>query len=202
MTPAEQRSWDERIGILNSVGVGMPARAELAGLDVDPDLLRVTVRAAYGQGLRGAGIVEVVRAMADDHGSTSAGLGVPVGEVDIAPDDAEPNDLEMTDRNGEKGTKEMRIAAITGTTPAVNGKPSLKVEDHSHPVATADLTLLTVGDVARLLKLSQRQVWKLAKAKRLPAPLRLGRSVRWRVTDLVRFLEAGADPAKYDGPLA
>ena len=82
------------------------------------------------------------------------------------------------------------LPASTGTDARRDGPP---------PAATADLALLTVGDVARLLKLSQRQIWKLAKAKRLPAPLKLGRSVRWRTVDLARFLEVGADPAKYNG---
>ena len=62
--------------------------------------------------------------------------------------------------------------------------------------------LLTVREVARLLKLSTRQIWKLSSAGKLPAPVRLGRSVRWRASDLARFLAVGADPARYDGELA
>ena len=64
------------------------------------------------------------------------------------------------------------------------------------------LELLTVKEVARLLRLSTRQVWKLAGEKRLPEPVRLRRSVRWRAADLKRFLDSGADMAAYEDSLS
>jgi excisionase family DNA binding protein len=51
--------------------------------------------------------------------------------------------------------------------------------------------LLRVRDVAERLAVSTRQVWKLASSGRLPAPVRLGRSVRWRASDIDRFIESG-----------
>lgn len=39
--------------------------------------------------------------------------------------------------------------------------------------------LLTVKGVAEALKISPRQCWKLLSAGRLPAPVRISRSVRW-----------------------
>jgi len=59
------------------------------------------------------------------------------------------------------------------------------------------MELLDVKDLARLLRLSTRQIHKLTKAERLPAPLRIGRSVRWVAADVRRFIECGADPARY-----
>ena len=58
--------------------------------------------------------------------------------------------------------------------------------------------LLTVREVAELLKISARQVWKLAASGRLPGPMRLGRSVRWRADDLAAFIAAGCDMRRFE----
>lgn len=79
MTDATQAAWGERINILNSVCIVIPAQAEIAGLDVDPGRLRVAVRAAYGRGLRGDKLVAVIRDAADAHGSTSDTPETPGG---------------------------------------------------------------------------------------------------------------------------
>jgi prophage regulatory protein len=59
--------------------------------------------------------------------------------------------------------------------------------------------LLGVREVANRLGVSTRQVWKLASSGRLPAPVRLGRSVRWRESDVSRFIECGCDMKAFDG---
>ena len=51
--------------------------------------------------------------------------------------------------------------------------------------------LLNVRDVANALKISPRQCWKLLSAGKLPSPIRLSRSVRWRAADICRFVELG-----------
>jgi excisionase family DNA binding protein len=51
--------------------------------------------------------------------------------------------------------------------------------------------LLGVRDVANQLGVCTRQIWKLAKLGRLPAPVRLGRSVRWRESDISEFIRLG-----------
>ncbi len=50
---------------------------------------------------------------------------------------------------------------------------------------------MTAKDVAAALRVSCRQVWKLTSCGRLPAPVRLARSVRWRAADIARFIELG-----------
>ncbi len=55
----------------------------------------------------------------------------------------------------------------------------------------ADPRLLAVGEVARLLSISIRATWKFVAAGRLPAPVRLGRSVRWRAAELDAWISAG-----------
>jgi len=48
--------------------------------------------------------------------------------------------------------------------------------------------LLNVKEVAQLIGLSERTVWKLSSCGELPAPVRVGRSVRWLRTSLEEFL--------------
>ena len=48
--------------------------------------------------------------------------------------------------------------------------------------------LLTVNDVAKLLKLSTRSVWRLVKAKTIVKPIRIGGSIRWRPSDVATWL--------------
>jgi len=43
---------------------------------------------------------------------------------------------------------------------------------------------LTVRQVAAMLHLGQRSVWKFATTGELPAPIRIGRSVRWDRSDI------------------
>lgn len=51
--------------------------------------------------------------------------------------------------------------------------------------------MATVGDVARMLHISVRQVWRLHSTGRLPSPVRLGCCIRWRVDEIRAFVEAG-----------
>jgi excisionase family DNA binding protein len=50
--------------------------------------------------------------------------------------------------------------------------------------------------VAALLKVSPRTVYRLNDGGQLPAPIRLGKTKRWRVTELEAWLRAGAPPRK------
>ena len=57
---------------------------------------------------------------------------------------------------------------------------------------TSSTELLNVGGLARALKISVRQVWKMLSRGDLPAPIKLGRSVRWRSVEIAQWLDAGA----------
>lgn len=61
----------------------------------------------------------------------------------------------------------------------------------SNPPAPDDppaALLLTVKQVAALLSLGQRTIWKMSAAGRMPAPLRVGRAVRWRRDELMTWI--------------
>lgn len=47
---------------------------------------------------------------------------------------------------------------------------------------------LSVGEVAEMLGVSSRHVWKLTAMGKLPQPIRLGRSARWLRDDLLAAL--------------
>ena len=51
--------------------------------------------------------------------------------------------------------------------------------------------LLSAPAVARMLDLSARQVWRLLAGGRIPRPVRIGRSVRWRPADLAQWIADG-----------
>lgn len=51
--------------------------------------------------------------------------------------------------------------------------------------------LLTAGGLARRLKVSLRQVRKLHSEALVPAPVMLGRSMRWRGSEVGKWIEAG-----------
>jgi excisionase family DNA binding protein len=68
----------------------------------------------------------------------------------------------------------------------------MNIESNQAPAMnTGDRRLVAVGEVARRLSISIRQTWKLVAAGKLPAPIRLGRSVRWRAAELDSWIGAG-----------
>jgi predicted DNA-binding transcriptional regulator AlpA len=48
---------------------------------------------------------------------------------------------------------------------------------------------LTARDLALVLRISVRTVWRWHAQDKLPPPFRVGRIIRWRARDLFAFLE-------------
>ena len=48
---------------------------------------------------------------------------------------------------------------------------------------------LNVKELSEILSVSQRHVWRLSAAERLPRPVRMGRSVRWLERDIQEWLD-------------
>jgi excisionase family DNA binding protein len=68
------------------------------------------------------------------------------------------------------------------------------------PPPVADpAALLDVGQVADLLSCSQRHVYRLSDAGRMPAPVRLGALVRWRRQTLEEWITGGCRPIRAAG---
>jgi predicted DNA-binding transcriptional regulator AlpA len=51
--------------------------------------------------------------------------------------------------------------------------------------------LLKDKHLAEKLEISRRKVWAMNSAALLPTPVRMGRSVRWRVEDIQRWILLG-----------
>ena len=59
-----------------------------------------------------------------------------------------------------------------------------------------DLCLITAAELAGLLKLSTRNVWRLRSAGKMPQPIRLGGVVRWRLGEVKKWIAAGCPPVQ------
>ena len=58
--------------------------------------------------------------------------------------------------------------------------------------------LLTIRELAKVLKLSPRSIWRLVKNQELPAPVRIGGSIRWRADAITRWIDAGCQKSGGD----
>ena len=51
--------------------------------------------------------------------------------------------------------------------------------------------LIPIGQVAKMVAVSRRTISRLADAGKLPAPLRIGGSLRWRLADVRQWIANG-----------
>ncbi|TKJ32883.1 MAG: AlpA family transcriptional regulator [Planctomycetes bacterium B3_Pla] len=51
--------------------------------------------------------------------------------------------------------------------------------------------LLKAAEVAKMLNISARHLWRLRAARQIPAPVQIGGSTRWKLRDLVIWLDMG-----------
>ena len=54
--------------------------------------------------------------------------------------------------------------------------------------------LMTVEDLAKVLSVSVRTVWRLRRKACLPHPVKIGGGVRWRMSDIMAWIERGCTP--------
>ena len=52
-------------------------------------------------------------------------------------------------------------------------------------------TFLTIDDLTKRYRLNAKTIYNLAKSGKLPSPLRIGHSVRWRLSDIETFETKG-----------
>jgi len=56
--------------------------------------------------------------------------------------------------------------------------------------------LLTAQALGQMLSLSKRQIFRLNSCGKIPAPIRIGGSVRWSENTIAKWLAAGAPDRK------
>ena len=59
-------------------------------------------------------------------------------------------------------------------------------------VTRQDIQLLDAKSLGSRLKLSKRQIFRLNSCAKIPAPIRIGGSVRWAESTIAEWLRAGA----------
>jgi excisionase family DNA binding protein len=64
----------------------------------------------------------------------------------------------------------------------------------------SEAMMVTAEEVARMLNVSERTVWRMRSAGHLPPPVRLGGCVRWPVDAIKQWIAAGCPcPARLAG---
>jgi predicted DNA-binding transcriptional regulator AlpA len=58
-------------------------------------------------------------------------------------------------------------------------------------MAPSDQSLIAASEFARILDVSARTLWRLNSAQRIPAPVRLGGIVRWRLEEIKNWIAEG-----------
>lgn len=56
--------------------------------------------------------------------------------------------------------------------------------------------MLNAKDMARVLSLCERTIWRLAKKGLLIPPVRIGKSCRWIEKDVVKWVKDGCPPVQ------
>ncbi len=51
--------------------------------------------------------------------------------------------------------------------------------------------LVRADEVARMMGVSERTLWRLASAGRVPRPVRIGRNTRWRKAEVADWIAQG-----------
>lgn len=57
-----------------------------------------------------------------------------------------------------------------------------------------EVLLIPANQLATLMQISTRTLWRLLSANRLPEPVRIGGSVRWRLDEVKQWIESGCPP--------
>lgn len=66
-------------------------------------------------------------------------------------------------------------------------------DDHG-PDNSREPLLISVSELATILKCSTRTVWRMESAGLLPSPVRFGGKVRWRYQDIIQWIEKNCPP--------
>lgn len=63
--------------------------------------------------------------------------------------------------------------------------------DSIHERSVSLPKLISASELAELMDISERTLWRLQSAGKLPSPVRIGRSTRWRLEKIREWIERG-----------
>lgn len=75
-----------------------------------------------------------------------------------------------------------------------HGKCSETADRNRESPSLDEQLLVPAATVAKMMSISVRSLWRLLSAGQLVPPVRLGRSVRWHVAEVRRWIDAGCPP--------
>jgi excisionase family DNA binding protein len=64
------------------------------------------------------------------------------------------------------------------------------------PAGEIQKLLVSADELAKMLDVSERTIWRLLSGGKLPRPLRLGGSVRWRLAEVTTWIAEGCPVPK------
>jgi len=67
----------------------------------------------------------------------------------------------------------------------------LETNDQAKCESAVQSLAVNVTQLAEMLSVSSRSIWRLSDSGKLPKPVRLGRSVRWNRREIEEWVEAG-----------
>ena len=70
----------------------------------------------------------------------------------------------------------------------------MSTESQARNAADDDLRLLTAAEVAELLRISVRGVWRQVSTERFPKPVYVGRLARWPLRTIRNWMDQGCPP--------
>ncbi len=56
--------------------------------------------------------------------------------------------------------------------------------------------LINAEELARMMDVSERTLWRLLSGGKVPQPVRIGRNTRWRLAEVVEWIERGCPVGK------
>ena len=55
--------------------------------------------------------------------------------------------------------------------------------------------LISAEELAKLMHVSERTLWRLLSAGKVPKPVRIGRNTRWKLAEVTDWIERGCPAA-------
>ena len=66
-----------------------------------------------------------------------------------------------------------------------------RIDNASNDDGLCQPLLVSAGNLAEMLQVSKRTLWRLLSAGQLPPPVRVGGSVRWRFQEVQNWINRG-----------
>ncbi len=70
-------------------------------------------------------------------------------------------------------------------------KSSLASSVRENEVTNVQPTLITAAELAQMMQISVRTLWRLLSARQIPAPIRIGGNTRWRLEEINQWIAEG-----------